>query len=78
MVRTAWMRQGISDDQFAPVCVVVDKLDKIGEDAVTAELVGLGVKEATARTIIQVRGTGWRLGMGLQDKESVTGRGRDV
>ena len=34
--------QGISDDQFAPVCVVVDKLDKIGDDAVTAELVGLG------------------------------------
>jgi len=35
--------QGISDDQFAPVCVVVDKLDKIGDDAVTAELVGLGI-----------------------------------
>jgi len=45
--------QGISDEQFAPVCVVVDKLDKIGDDAVTAELVGLGVQESTARTIIK-------------------------
>ena len=45
--------QGISDEQFAPVCVVVDKLDKIGDDAVTEELMGLGVKEATARTIIK-------------------------
>ena len=45
--------QGISDGQFAPVCVVVDKLDKIGDDAVTAELVGLGVQESTARTIIK-------------------------
>ena len=34
--------QGISEEQFAPVCVVVDKLDKIGDDAVTEELVGLG------------------------------------
>jgi len=44
---------GISDEQFAPVCVVVDKLDKIGDDAVTAELVGLGVQETTARIIIK-------------------------
>ena len=30
--------KGISDAQFAPVCVVVDKLDKIGPDAVKAPL----------------------------------------
>ena len=45
--------QGISEAQFAPVCVVVDKLDKIGDDAVTEELVALGVGEATARKIIK-------------------------
>ena len=45
--------QRISEAQFAPVCVVVDKLDKIGDDAVTEELVALGVGEATARKIIK-------------------------
>ena len=45
--------KGISDAQFAPVCVVVDKLDKIGPDAVKEELTGaLGVAPATADAII--------------------------
>ncbi|KAJ1638608.1 hypothetical protein T492DRAFT_585625 [Pavlovales sp. CCMP2436] len=29
---------GIAKENFAPVCVIVDKLDKIGEDGVVAEL----------------------------------------
>ena len=29
---------GVGDDKFAPVCVVMDKFDKIGADAVVAEL----------------------------------------
>ena len=29
---------GVGDDKFAPVCVVMDKFDKIGADAVIAEL----------------------------------------
>mmetsp|Transcript_61363 Transcript_61363/g.126719 ORF Transcript_61363/g.126719 Transcript_61363/m.126719 type:complete len:678 (+) Transcript_61363:11-2044(+) len=47
--------QGISDDQFAPVCVVVDKLDKIGPEEVVKELVAppLCVPESTAQTIIK-------------------------
>jgi hypothetical protein len=45
--------QGIRDDQFAAVCVVVDKLDKIGADEVVKELLAIGVQEATARAIIQ-------------------------
>ncbi|EKX42834.1 hypothetical protein GUITHDRAFT_87963 [Guillardia theta CCMP2712] len=45
--------QGISEQQFAPVCVVVDKLDKIGPEEVTKELVQLGVSEKTAGTIIE-------------------------
>jgi histidyl-tRNA synthetase len=44
--------QGVSNEQFAPVCVIIDKLDKIGADEVAAELVGIGVPEKTARAII--------------------------
>jgi len=47
-------QQGISDAQFAPVCVVVDKLDKIGPEEVIKELVqNLSVPKATAETIIK-------------------------
>lgn len=46
--------QGIRDDQFAPVCVVVDKLDKIGPDEVIKDLVANhGILEATAQNIIK-------------------------
>lgn len=46
--------QGIRDDQFAPVCVVVDKLDKIGPDEVIKDLVmNHGILEATAQNIIK-------------------------
>ena len=34
---------------LAPVCVVVDKLDKIGADAVIEELITLKVNEETAK-----------------------------
>ncbi len=43
---------GVSKDLFAPVCVVIDKLDKIGDDAVAEELRGLGLTDEVARTII--------------------------
>ena len=33
-----WRAMGVGDDKFAPVCVVMDKFDKIGADAVIAEL----------------------------------------
>jgi histidyl-tRNA synthetase len=43
----------VAPEQFAPVCVIVDKLDKIGEDAVVAELAAAGVGEAAGRQIVK-------------------------
>jgi len=43
----------VTDDKFAPVCVVMDKMDKIGADAVTAELVATqGLDAGTAGRIV--------------------------
>jgi hypothetical protein len=36
---------GISDDKFAEVCVIVDKLDKIGAEETVALLVGKQVRD---------------------------------
>uniref|UniRef100_A0A6U5A8K6 histidine--tRNA ligase n=3 Tax=Hemiselmis andersenii TaxID=464988 RepID=A0A6U5A8K6_HEMAN len=45
--------KGISDEQFAAVCVIVDKLDKIGADAVIEEMVSkCSVPAPVARSII--------------------------
>jgi histidyl-tRNA synthetase len=43
---------GIAADQFPFVCVIVDKLDKIGADAVVELLVGQGVAEEAGRQIV--------------------------
>jgi histidyl-tRNA synthetase len=43
----------ISQDQFAPVCVIVDKLDKIGEDEVVSELEAKGVDPEVGRQIVR-------------------------
>ena len=43
---------GIAPDQFPFVCVIVDKLDKIGADAVVELLLGQGVAEAAGRQIV--------------------------
>ncbi len=51
----------ISGDQFAAVCVVIDKRDKIGDAATTAELAALGVPAiaaATILTLLDTRGPG--------------------
>jgi histidyl-tRNA synthetase len=45
---------GVGEDQFAPVCVVVDKLDKIGSDAVKSELLAIKVPEESADKILAV------------------------
>jgi len=42
----------IAPDQFPYVCVIVDKLDKIGADAVVELLLGQGVEEAAGRQIV--------------------------
>ncbi|KAG8468769.1 hypothetical protein KFE25_007287 [Diacronema lutheri] len=44
---------GIGGEQFAPVCVIVDKLDKIGHDAVVAELVGKGIPAPVGAAIVR-------------------------
>ena len=43
---------GIGDDQFAEVCVIVDKLDKIGDCAVIEKLVAVNVPEGAAKQIV--------------------------
>ena len=44
---------GVGDDKFAPVCVVMDKFDKIGADAVIAELTETqGLPSETATKIV--------------------------
>ena len=43
---------GVGDDKFAEVCIVVDKLDKIGADAVVELLVKEGLAEEGARKIV--------------------------
>jgi len=44
---------GVSDDAFAPVCVVMDKFDKIGAAATEEELVSTqGLDAATAKKIV--------------------------
>ena len=44
---------GVTADMFERVCVIVDKLDKIGPDATVELLVPVGVPEAAARQIVQ-------------------------
>ena len=43
---------GITGDAFASVCVVIDKRDKIGDEATVAQLAGLGVGADAAKKII--------------------------
>jgi len=45
---------GISKDGFAPVCVIIDKLDKIGAEAVKEELLNIKVPSETADKILGV------------------------
>ena len=47
---------GVTSDEFAPVCVIVDKLDKIGPEATVELLVNkqpTGLPEEAARKIVQ-------------------------
>ena len=43
-------------EQFAPVCVIIDKLDKIGDECVKHELMNIGLDAKTADTIIASTG----------------------
>ncbi len=45
---------GVRKDQFAPTCVIIDKLDKIGAEQVIVELKELGISEESAESIIRV------------------------
>lgn len=48
---------GVGDDLFAPVCVVVDKLDKLEASVIKEDLVKLGLSEDTAQQVINSLGT---------------------
>ena len=43
---------GVSKDMFERVCVIVDKLDKIGPEATVEQLVPVGVPEEAAKQIV--------------------------
>ena len=45
-------RFDVPDDSFAPVCVVVDKIEKLPREKVVEELAALGVKEAAIDGIL--------------------------
>ena len=44
---------GVSADLFAPTCVVIDKLDKIGPEEVIKQLISLGLTPESASKIIK-------------------------
>ena len=44
---------GVTDDMFERVCVIVDKLDKIGPEATVCLLTEVGVPEDAAKKIVQ-------------------------
>ena len=46
-------RFGVTADKFAPVCVVVDKMEKIPREAVEKELTELGVEPAVIDGLLQ-------------------------
>jgi len=57
------LRSGVLRDRpevFAPLCIVIDKLEKIGADAVVEQLTsaagGVGLDEAAARGVIELLG----------------------
>ena len=45
-------RAGVADEQFAPVCVTVDKLDRQPRETVEGELAALGLDAATIASVI--------------------------
>ena len=45
---------GIAPDQFGPVCVLVDKLEKLPQDEVSAQVKSLGVDVAVVERIIDI------------------------
>jgi len=49
---------GVPKEDFAKVCVVIDKLDKIGPAEVTRQLGELGVAESTSAAILACLGVG--------------------
>ena len=55
---------GISDEQFAPVCIIIDKMDKISKEAIEEQLTALGL---TPETIELIQST-----LTLRDLNSLT------
>jgi len=64
---------GVSDEKFAPVCVVMDKFDKIGDEAVITELTETqGLDKSTATKIVSCL-----LCKSVSDLASLCGEGVD-
>jgi len=45
-------RAGVPEAAFAPVCVVVDKIDKVSQDTVLADLAQLGLSDETSQALL--------------------------
>ncbi len=45
---------GVPEDQFGAVCVIIDKLEKLPQDAIKQQLSELGVDEGIVDTIVQL------------------------
>ena len=45
---------GVPEDQFGAVCVIIDKLEKLPEDAIKQQLSELGVDQAIVDTIVEL------------------------
>ena len=52
MLSTILAVYGVNKDMFERVCVIVDKLDKIGPEATVEQLVPVGVPEEAAKQIV--------------------------
>eukprot|EP00758_Cryptobia_borreli_P007723 Tbor_TRINITY_DN5325_c3_g11::TRINITY_DN5325_c3_g11_i1::g.5037::m.5037/K01892/HARS, hisS; histidyl-tRNA synthetase len=46
-------KAGVSSDVFIPVCIIVDKLDKLPQNEIVEQLVALGLESTTVDIIIQ-------------------------
>ncbi len=64
---------GIEGERFAQVCVIIDKRDKIGDEALTSELAALGVGPEPTRRIIEVMAAAGHGQAGLDAITAVVG-----
>jgi histidyl-tRNA synthetase len=53
ILQTVVEQAGVPADKFAPVCVIVDKLDKLAKEEVDSQLAALGLEASIVQTITE-------------------------